>query len=129
MQPPSRNSIHLLYSPLHLPPTSSFQPLLCSLQLPQRYKSKNIARKWETSPNLDRKIQSCLFFLKINNMVSSRFWFRIQTYIFKIPITKPIFGQIWAKKSKLFVLSETWNTWYLEDCDSYSDISFLKFQI
>ena len=37
-------------------------------------------------------------------------------------------GKFGSKKSNLSVLSENWNTSYLEDADSYSDIIFLNFQ-
>ena len=43
-----------------------------------------------------------------------------------------IFGQILAEKVKAVCLPENWHirtyTQYLEDIDSYFDISFLKFQ-
>ena len=37
-------------------------------------------------------------------------------------------GKFGPKKSKSSVLPEKWHTWYLEDADSYSDISFLNFK-
>ena len=37
-------------------------------------------------------------------------------------------GKFGWKKSKLFVLPENWHTEYLEDADSYCDISFLNFE-
>ena len=37
-------------------------------------------------------------------------------------------GKFWAKKSKLSAFPENLRTQYLEDADSYSDISFLNFQ-
>ena len=46
---------------LHPPPPSSFQPPPSSLQRPQQYLNQNIARNWEISPNLGRKIKSCPF--------------------------------------------------------------------
>ena len=51
---------------LHPPPPSSFQPPPSYLQHPQRYKNQNIARNWEISQNLDRKIQSCPSYLEID---------------------------------------------------------------
>ena len=59
MHPALPSSI-LLYP--HL--SSSFQPPLSSLQHPQQYSNQNIARNWAISPNLGRKIQSCLLQLK-----------------------------------------------------------------
>ena len=47
---------------------------------------------------------------------------------FEIRNPKSIFGQIWAEKPKLSVLPENWYTWYLENVDSYSNISFLNLQ-
>ena len=43
--------------------------------------------------------------------------------IFEIPIPKSIFGKICAAKVKI-CLPENWHTWYLEDPNSYSNISF-----
>ena len=53
-------------SQLHPPPASSFQPPPSSLQHPQQYSNQNITRNWAISPNLDRKIESCPFWLKIS---------------------------------------------------------------
>ena len=39
------------------------------------------------------------------------------------------FPKFRQKNPKLFVLPENWHTCYLEDADSYSDISFLNFQL
>ena len=49
--------------------------------------------------------------------------------LFRIFDTKSIFGQIWVENiKKLFVLPENLRTEYLEDADSYADISFLNFR-
>ena len=66
----AKSCIHLHPAPststqLHLPAPSSFQLPPSYLQHPQRYKNQNIARNWAISANLDRKIQSCPFYLKI----------------------------------------------------------------
>ena len=50
---------------LHPPPPSSFQPPASSLQHPQHYLNQNIALNWAISPNLDQKMKSSLFWLKI----------------------------------------------------------------
>ena len=60
LHPPPSSYIHL-----HPAPPSSFQPPPSSLQHPQRYKNQNIERNWAIAPNLDGKIRSYLFFLKI----------------------------------------------------------------
>ena len=44
---------------LHPPPPNSLQHL-------QQYLNQNIARNWAISPNLGRKIKSCLFWRKIS---------------------------------------------------------------
>ena len=65
---PSSTQFHLLppsYTQLHPPPPSSFQPPPSSLQDLQQYLNQNTARNWAISPNLDQKIKSCLFWLKI----------------------------------------------------------------
>ena len=41
----------------------------------------------------------------------------------------PFFGKFGSKISRLFVLSKSWNTWYLEDADSYFHICFLYFEL
>ena len=53
----------------------------------------------------------------------------IPTLVFLISNQKSIFfGKFGPKKAKLSVLPENWHPWYLEDADSYSDISFLNCQ-
>ena len=57
----------------------------------------------------------------------------IPTIVFWIAYPKSIFGQIWAEKVKavcfVWKLAHThMHTKYLEDVDSYFDISFSKFQ-
>ena len=66
---------------LNRAPTSTqlHLPLPSSLQQPQQYLNQNIARNWEISPNLGRKIKSCQFWLKISTCSILRCWFRIQT--------------------------------------------------
>ena len=51
---------------LHPSPTNSFQTPPSSSQHPQQYFNQNIARNLAISPNLGRKIKSCLFWLKIS---------------------------------------------------------------
>ena len=143
MDPPPPSSIHLHPAPststqlistsvqLHPPPPSSFQPPLSSLQHPQQYLNQNIARNWAISPNLGQKIKSCPFWQNIGTYGSyiggvdseSRLRF------LKLRPQNPFLVKFGPKKSKLFVLSENWHTWYLEDADTYSDISFLNFKI
>ena len=63
----------------------------------------------------------------------SRMLILIPTIVFWIANPKSIFGQIWAQKVKAVFFA--WelahkhiHAQYLEDVDSYFDISFLKFQ-
>ena len=53
----------------------------------------------------------------------------IPTIAFRIVYPKSFLRQIWTEKVKaVFVLPQNIHTQYLEDVDSYFDISFLKFQ-
>ena len=72
-------------------------------------------------------IQSCLFCPKICTQSISRMLILIPILVFWISNPNSIFWQIWAEKFKS-VFPENWHTEYLQDVDSYSDISFLKFQ-
>ena len=107
---------------------------------------------WNSDPkthfwaNFGRKSQSCSFFLKIGTHCILTMLILIPTLVFWIANPKSIFGQIWTEKVK--VVCFAWNLahpryrywflfWYqfsqilnlnLEDADSYSEISFLKFQ-
>ena len=65
-QPASSTSTQLIstFTQLLPPPPSSFQTPPSPLQHPEQYLNQNIARNWAISPNLDRKIKSCLFWLK-----------------------------------------------------------------
>ena len=83
--------------------------------------------------NLGQKIQNCLFSLKIGTHGILMMLILIPTIVFWIANPKSIFGQIWAEKVKAVCFA--WklahmhiHTQYLEDVDSYFDISFLKFQ-
>ena len=111
---------------LHPAPSTSTQlSATCSTLL-----EPNIASNWGISPNLGRKNQKCPF------------WLKIRTYgILEVLIANPDLDfwksdseiHFWAnfgpKKSKLSVLPKNLHAWYLEDADSYSDISFLNLQV
>ena len=79
--------------------------------------------------NLGPKSQSCPSCLKVCTHGISRMLILIPILVLRISNFKFLFGQIWAKKVKLFVLSKGWHTWYLEDADSYFDIFFLNFEL
>ena len=136
---------------LHLAPSISTQLISTStqfhppppnfLQYPQEYLNQNIARNCAISPNLGRKIKSCLFCLKIgehgilevlipnpdldfwNSDPKIHFWAnlgpKIQSCLFCLKIVTKmlvliftlvlwisnpnfLFGQIWARKVKVF---------------------------
>ena len=63
--PPSSIQLILTSIQLHSPLPSLFQHPPSSLQYLHQYSNQNIARNWAISPKLDRKIQSCSFWLKI----------------------------------------------------------------
>ena len=46
----------------------------------------------------------------------------------EFPTLKSFLGKFRPKKSKLSVLPENWQSWYLEDGDTYFNISFLNFR-
>ena len=62
-------STHLISTSaqLHPTPPKSFQSFPSSLQHPQQYLNRNIARKCAISPTLGRNIQNCPFWLKIGS--------------------------------------------------------------
>ena len=109
LHPAPSNSIQLISTStqLHPLPPSSCQHPPSSLQYHQQYSNQNITRNWAISPNLDRKIQSCPFWLKIGSQG-----------MLEVLILKPdlnfwnsdpkihFFGQIWADKFK--VLRVAW---------------------
>ena len=66
-RPPSSIHLHPAYFNLQPVPPSSFQPPVSSLQHPQQYLNQNIARNWTISSNLDQKIKSRSFWLKIGS--------------------------------------------------------------
>ena len=144
----------LTYTQLHSSPPSLFQPPPSSLQHPQQYLNQNIARNWAISPNLDRKIKSCQFWLKIGTHAilevlilnpwtfnpKTHFWAnldpKIQSSPFRLKICTlgisrmliSFLGKFGAKQPKLSVYPENWHAWHLDNADSYSNISFLNFQ-
>ena len=63
--PSTSTQLILTSTQLHPLPPSSFQSPPSSPQHPQQYLNQNIARNWGISPNLERKIEICPFWLKI----------------------------------------------------------------
>ena len=85
---------------------------------------------WNSDPkthfraNLGPKIQSCPFCLKIGTLSISRMLILNPDLNFWNFDAKINFWTNWAQKSKLFVLSENWYSWYLKDADSYFNLVF-----
>ena len=157
MHPPPPSSIHLnpAHFNLHPAPSTSTQLISASTKLSptlSKYLNQNIARNWAISPNLGHKIKSCPSWLKIgthgilevlipnpeldfwNSNPKIHFWAnlgpKIQSWSFCLKIgTYGISGMLGQKSEKISVLTENWHTWYLEDVDSYSNISFMNFQL
>ena len=63
--PSTSTQLILTSTQLHPLPPSSFQSPPSSLQHLQQYLNQNIARNWGISPNLERNIEVCPFWLKI----------------------------------------------------------------
>ena len=89
---------------------------------------------WNCNPkihfwaNLGPKSQCCSFYLKIDTYGISRMLILIPTLVSWNSDPKIHFWGNLGPKSQLSILSENWHTWYLEDVDSYFEISFLNFK-
>ena len=90
---------------------------------------------WNSNPkihfwaNLGPEIPSCPFCLKIGTHSISKMLIPNPVIDFWNSVPKICFWEyIGPENSKLFVLSENWYTWNLEDADSYWNISFLNFK-
>ena len=107
---------------LHPPSTNSSQPPPSSLTLLE----PNIARNWANSLNLGRKNKSCPSWLKIGS------YGILEMLIPNLDLdfwnSDPFLDKFRFKKSKLSVLPENLHTVYLDNYDSYSDITFLSYQ-
>ena len=77
--------------------------------------------------NLGPKSQSCTFCLKIDTDGIWRMLVLIPTLVSWISNFK--WSKFGPKKARLFVLSKSWHTWYLEDADFYFNIYFLNFKL
>ena len=106
---------------------SSFQPPPSSLQHPQQYLNQNIARNLAISTNLDRKIKSCPFWLKIGTNGIWNFDPKIHFW-----------ANLGRKSQSCSFFPENWHAWhldnadswcteYLKDADTESRLKFLKF--
>ena len=77
--------------------------------------------------NLGQKRQNSSFYLKIDTVVSGRCWFQNYTEIFEIPISRFIFGQIWAERVKNFHFS--WKLAYMVSWKKWFENKTLIFKI
>ena len=72
------------------------------------------------------KLKVVQFGWKLAYRVSRRCWFLFQHYFSQFPTLNPFLNKFGPKNSNLFIVTENWHTWYIEDPDSYSDNSFLN---
>ena len=72
------------------------------------------------------KLKVVQFGWKLAYRVSRRCWFLCQHYFSQVPTLILFLDKFGPKNSKLFILTENWSTWYIEDADSYFDNSFLN---
>ena len=79
--------------------------------------------------NLGRKVKVISFAWKSLHMLSGGSWFLFQHYFSELATLNPFLGKFGPKSSKFSILTENWHIGYLEDADSYCDISFLNFQL
>ena len=105
---PSSTQLHPHLSSLFQSPPSFiyFQPAHFSLHLALCNTLNNIRIKISyvigQFPQIQvEKFKVVHFDWKLAHMVCWRYWFRIQTLIFKIETQKSIFGQIWAQNVKV----------------------------
>ena len=73
-----------------------------------------------------KKVKVLQFDWKLTHRVSRRCWFLFRHYFSQFPTLNPFLDKFGPKNSKLFILSKSWHTWYIEDADSYSDNSFFE---
>ena len=74
------------------------------------------------------KLKVVQFGWKLAHRVSGRCWFLFRNYFSQFWNLNPFLDKFWPKNSKLFIFTENWHTWYIEDADSYSYNSFLNCQ-
>ena len=75
-----------------------------------------------------KKVKVVCFARKLSDMVSRGCWFLFEHSFFEVPTKNSFLGKFRPNISKLSVLPEKWHTWYLENVNSYFNISFLNFQ-
>ena len=74
------------------------------------------------------KSHICSIWLKIGTQSVSTMLILIPTLFFSVSNPKFFLNKFGSKISNLFILTENWHIWYIEDADSYSHNSFLNCQ-
>ena len=75
-----------------------------------------------------KKVKVVQFDWKLAHRVSRHCWFLFWHYFSQFPTLDIFLDKFGPKNSKLFILTNNWHTWYIENADSYSDNSFLNCQ-
>ena len=75
-----------------------------------------------------KKVKVVRFAWKLAHMVCRRCWYLFQYLFSEFQTENQFLSKFGIKKSNLFIFPENWRTWYFEDADSYSEISFLNFK-
>ena len=76
-----------------------------------------------------KKVKVIQFGWKSAHRVSHRCRFLFRHYFSELRSLNNFLDKFGPKNSKLFVLTNSWHTWYIEDADSYSDNSFFHFWV
>ena len=76
-----------------------------------------------------QKLKVVQFGWKLAQRMSRRCLFLFQHYVSQFLALNPLLVKFGPKNSKLFILTQNWHTWYIEELDSYSDNSFLNCQL
>ena len=79
--------------------------------------------------NLHWKIKAVRFGWKLAHLITRECWFSFRHYFSEFPTIIPFLGKFRLKRLKLPVLPGNWHSEYLENADSYSNVTFLNFQL
>ena len=120
LHPPASTCTHL--HPAHF----SFHPALCNTL--NVIKTKISLVNGQFSQIKVKKLEVVHFKWKLAHMVIGGANSESRLRFLKFRLENLFLGKFGPKKSKLSFLLENWHKWYLEDADSYFDISFLNFE-
>ena len=120
LHPPAPICTHLY--PAHF----SFHPALCNTL--NVIKTKISLVNGQFSQIKVKKLEVVHFKWKLAHMVIGGANSESRLRFLKFRLENLFLGKFGPKKSKLSFLLENWHKWYLEDADSYFDISFLNFE-